>query len=85
MKAPKIISRAAARKKGLRYYFTGQPCQHGGIAPRYVSTAHCTCDACRQIRNEKSRAYALENPDKIREHRLAFKRRHSANNAGGEA
>lgn len=36
-----IISRAEARKLGLRHYFTGKPCKHGHIAQRFVSRWIC--------------------------------------------
>jgi hypothetical protein len=38
-KLPK--SRAEAKARGLDRYFTGSPCKHGHIAPRYVSTTNC--------------------------------------------
>jgi hypothetical protein len=37
----KIISRSEAKKKGLKYFFTGKPCKHGHIAPQYVSCYKC--------------------------------------------
>jgi hypothetical protein len=43
--APKpdgFISLPDAREKGLRYYFTGQPCNRGGhMCLRYVSSSVC--------------------------------------------
>lgn len=40
--SPEIISRDEARAIGLKFFFTGQPCDNKGhIAQRYVSTAHC--------------------------------------------
>lgn len=36
-----IISRKAAKARGLRFYFTGKPCCHGHISPRYVSCERC--------------------------------------------
>lgn len=39
---PAIISRDEARALGLKFYFTGEPCDNRGhVAERYVSTAHC--------------------------------------------
>jgi hypothetical protein len=38
-KLPK--SREEAKARGLDRYFTGVPCKHGHIAPRYVSTNNC--------------------------------------------
>ena len=34
-------SREEAKARGLDRYFTGSPCKHGHIAPRYVSTTNC--------------------------------------------
>ena len=36
-----LISREDARAQGLKQYFTGEPCKHGHIAPRFVSTGGC--------------------------------------------
>jgi hypothetical protein len=41
-----IISLAEARAKGLKRYFTGEPCQRGHIAARQVSARRCC--ACSQ-------------------------------------
>ncbi|HEV2545921.1 MAG TPA: hypothetical protein VGU20_01150 [Stellaceae bacterium] len=35
------ISRATAKAKGRRYFFTGEPCSQGHIAPRYVRDGRC--------------------------------------------
>jgi hypothetical protein len=40
--ARKIISRAEARKQGLKKYFTGVPCKHGHIAARTLQTCNST-------------------------------------------
>jgi hypothetical protein len=36
-----IISRAEAKAKGLKRYFTGKPCKHGHVAERQVFNATC--------------------------------------------
>ena len=36
-----IVSRAEAKAKGLRFYFTGKPCKHGHVAKRKVLNAVC--------------------------------------------
>lgn len=36
-----IISRKAARDRGLKRFFTGTPCQEGHIAERYTSSGNC--------------------------------------------
>jgi hypothetical protein len=45
--AIRIISRKAARARGLRNYFTGEPCKRGHIAERAVSGC---CVECRRVR-----------------------------------
>jgi hypothetical protein len=35
-------SRTEAQKLGSNQFFTGQPCKHGHLAPRYVSTTNCS-------------------------------------------
>ena len=42
----KIISRAEAKARGLKFYFTGEPCKHGHVAERNVDRRECT--ECRQ-------------------------------------
>src|SRR5947209_2400392 len=34
-------SQSDAQRLGCDRYFTGQPCRHGHIAPRYTSTTNC--------------------------------------------
>lgn len=36
-----VISRDEAFRTGLKTYFTGKPCKHGHLAPRYTSTGAC--------------------------------------------
>ncbi len=36
-----LISREEARSKGLKRFYTGEPCKHGHIDERYVSTGYC--------------------------------------------
>jgi 5-methylcytosine-specific restriction endonuclease McrA len=43
-------SRAEAKAKGAKYYFTGEPCKHGHIAPRKTKGA---CVECLKIEWEK--------------------------------
>jgi len=55
-----IISRNDARQQNLKYYFTGKPCKHGHIAPRFTSRA--ICSECNRLNAEKNRK---ENPEYI--------------------
>lgn len=43
---PEIITRAEARSAGLKWYFTGNPCQRGHVSQRYTSAGMCrACSA----------------------------------------
>lgn len=37
----RIITRKTAKEKGLKRYFTGQPCKHGHVAERYTKSDRC--------------------------------------------
>lgn len=73
----KIISRAEAKAKGLKHYFTGKACKWGHVVQRYVSTCVCVVcaeDGCRRRReedpdrhNEYARKWREANPEKARE------------------
>lgn len=56
-----IISIRAAEAAGLIHYFTGEPCRHGHMSPRYVSTWRCV-----QCTTERVQAWQKNNPDKKR-------------------
>lgn len=72
---PEVISRGEARQKGLKRYFTGEPCKHGHVAERY--TAGNGCVMCGGI---KSDDWTKRNPQKklehLRAHVKANKRKH---------
>jgi hypothetical protein len=55
---PEIISRADARAKGLKRYFTGKPCKRGHVVKRRVDTGDCV--ECLNQRNRKWRAAHLD-------------------------
>ena len=65
-----IISRAEAREKGLKFYFTGKPCVRGHIAER--STAHKWCVPCH---NERALESYYRNPAKASEAQRARRAR----------
>ena len=48
-----IITRAEAKEKGLKRYFTGKPCKHGHISEKLVSNFSC-CE-CSKERTSESR------------------------------
>lgn len=47
-----LISREDAQKGGLNYYFTGNPCKHGHLSKRKISTAQCHVCATLQRKNK---------------------------------
>lgn len=66
-----IISRKEAKENGLKYYFTGKPCQYGHISNRYVSSKKCVyCNklessayskkitACPELRNQRAKRFS---------------------------
>lgn len=76
-----LVSRKQAKELGLKYYFTGKPCNRGGIAKRRVSDFRCLCDLCkiadvdrarthwwanRERMIAKAKKWRAENPDKYR-------------------
>lgn len=66
-----IISRADATSAGLTHYFTGEPCKHSHVSPRYVKTTIC-CE-CMRLRVA---AYKISNPEKVKE---TNRKSHTAN------
>lgn len=57
-----IISRAEAKSKKLRFYFSGRPCPHGHVAER--STFNCICVKCHK---ENAKARRLQRAALIQE------------------
>jgi hypothetical protein len=49
-----VIDRDEARARGLKWYFTGQPCRHGHTVDRLVSNNRCR--ACNNLENANYRA-----------------------------
>lgn len=52
-----IISKETAKSLQMKRFFTGTPCQKGGISERFVSSGSCQCSLCviPSKRNEKAR------------------------------
>ena len=48
-----LISRKEAAETFKHLYFTGEPCKHGHIAPRYTHT--CVCSTCHKEKALKAR------------------------------
>jgi hypothetical protein len=53
--AGQIVSREAARIRGLTLYYTGEPCRHGHVSDRYTRKGCCTECAriCRSKRDAR--------------------------------
>ena len=66
-----IISQVDAASAGLIHYFTGVPCKHGHLSPRYTKAT--TCCECMRIRVA---AHKAANPEMIKE---TSRRYHSIN------
>jgi hypothetical protein len=49
-------TREEAKKTGSKYYFTGQPCKHGHIAPRKTKGACVECLKVEWIKGNETRA-----------------------------
>lgn len=68
---PKIITRAEARDRGLKYYFTGKTCIRGHTDKRYVSMCACfTCNA--EITANNSPAWRAENKEATKKHSATY-------------
>jgi len=61
-------SRKEAKEKGLSHYFTGNPCKHGNVDYRYMSSGRCLCEDCKGVGRKCSSVYskAPENKEKVR-------------------
>lgn len=79
---PEIVTRAEAKARGLKRYFTGRPCKRGHICERYVNECICLhCNKETAIRRyhknrrqnpeaprwRKARAYNREYSAKVRD------------------
>ena len=65
-----VMSRKEARARGLKHYFTGEPCKRGHISPRYVS-----CKMCTACNNERSLVNYHNNKDAISTRRKNYYQR----------
>jgi hypothetical protein len=61
-----IITRAEAKAKGLKRYFTGKPCKRGHVSERRVGGNCVDCDAQHNIDNKDRRTqYNIDNKEKL--------------------
>lgn len=56
-----IIPRSIAKERGLKRFYTGEPCKFGHLSERVTSSSTClVCDA------ERKKEYRAKNPEKAR-------------------
>lgn len=56
----RLISREGAKALGLVRYFTSNPCKHGHVAERYVSTMACVeCNRGRASHHQAQKAHPV--------------------------
>ena len=71
-----VITRAEAKRRGLKRYFTGKPCKHGHVAERLLINGSC-CECCRlktakfreenpELARKKYREWKAQNPEKAK-------------------
>ena len=63
------ITRKDALERGLKRYFTGEPCKHGHVCERFCSV--CCCVECL---NENSKKYIKKNRGKKREYHRKYRK-----------
>lgn len=68
---PEIITRAEARARGLRYYYTGKPCPRGHVCERL--TSNWCCRACSKPHNA---AFRERHPERQSVHSKRYRERH---------
>lgn len=75
-------TREEARALSCTQFFTGVPCKHGHLSPRYTANKYCTTCNNNSKRNwtaktfDHRKAYRLKYDEENREARLATKRRY---------
>lgn len=70
-----IITRFEAKEKGLKRYYTGDPCKHGHYSERITKTTICI--ECSKIYTER---YKKKNPEATRQSRLKWYRKYVKKN-----
>lgn len=67
-----LVKRMVAKNLGLPHYFTGEPCNHGHVAPRLVSTRQCIeCLRLRKSHKTKLSVGAINRKNARRRKRAA--------------
>jgi hypothetical protein len=76
-----LITRADARERGLKRYFTGEPCKHGHLTERFCVNGYC-CE-CTKVRFYESRRqdpqrFKVKNSEYHRNNKAKVNARHLA-------
>jgi len=67
------ITRAQAKAAGQTQYFTGKPCPHGHIAPRWVASGTCgDCQRLDQTRRYVSNTHGRRDKCRLKNHTVYF-------------
>lgn len=61
------IPGAIAKKRNLKYYFTGKLCKNNNIAPRRVNNSNCICLECNKERANYTKSYRNDHPEECKE------------------
>lgn len=69
---PEIVLRAAAKRLGLKYYFTGKPCKSGHVATRHVAGSCVECSKAAPKRREYRARWREANQDKCKSYNLRW-------------
>jgi len=67
MMGNEIISRAEARARGLKRYFTGKPCKWGHVCKRIALDAHCA-----KCKDERIKEWGNKNIKKVTAYRKQY-------------
>ena len=74
-----------AKSRGLKTYFTGNPCKRGGVAERRLN-GDCLCDKCTEFvkklkanwsnqNSEKAKVWRAQNPEKMAQYKKEWAER----------
>jgi len=75
-----LISRSTAKERGIRYYFTGNPCGNGHISIRYASNGKCLrCQLVYEVEKHdeikaRAKSYRKRNEEKIKESKRIYRK-----------
>lgn len=83
-----VITRAEAKSKGLKFYYTGNPCVRGHLSERYVRGQCVSCGPELERRRDRARklatnaAWKKNHPDKVNAVNRAWREAHPEKDSG---